>query len=175
MKKSLWLWQFSGFVISTFLGTLLHFLFEWTNNSVIVAPFSAVNESTWEHMKLLFFPAFLFAIIERFFLKNDFPCFWMAKFWGVLIGIFCIPILFYTYGGAIGTPSAWINILFFFLSAGIGFFAEYLIFLHPLRAKNSYLIYFILLCAVAGLFMIFTFYPPKLPLFKDPISGAFGI
>ena len=54
MKRSLTLWQFFGFAFTSLLGTLLHFLYEWTGKSPLVAPFSGVNESTWEHMKLLY-------------------------------------------------------------------------------------------------------------------------
>lgn len=53
MKKSIPYWQAAGFIFTAILGTLLHFLFDWTNGSVIAALFSAVNESIWEHMKLL--------------------------------------------------------------------------------------------------------------------------
>lgn len=41
-----------GFVFTGVLGILLHFLFDWTNGSVVAALFSAVNESIWEHTKL---------------------------------------------------------------------------------------------------------------------------
>ena len=69
MKQDLFLWQFSGFSLSSLGGTLLHFLYDWTNESILIAPFSGVNESTWEHMKLLFFPLFLFALIQSRFFK----------------------------------------------------------------------------------------------------------
>ena len=45
-----------GFIFVAALGTLLHFTFEWSNQNRIVAFFSAVNESMWEHLKLLVFP-----------------------------------------------------------------------------------------------------------------------
>ena len=62
MKKSLNLWQLAGFIFTGVAGVLLHFLFEWTGKSIFVAPFAAVNESIWEHMKLLFVPMFLLKI-----------------------------------------------------------------------------------------------------------------
>ena len=44
-------------IIFTFiLGTLLHFTYKWSEENAIVGIFSAVNESTWEHLKLLYFP-----------------------------------------------------------------------------------------------------------------------
>ena len=65
MKQVSSLWQKSGFALTTFGGTILHFLYNWTGGSILVSPFSGVNESTWEHMKLLFWPLALFALVQR--------------------------------------------------------------------------------------------------------------
>ena len=54
MKQSIPSWQIGGFVFEGALGTLLHFVFDWSGGNVAAALFSAVNESIWEHMKLLF-------------------------------------------------------------------------------------------------------------------------
>ena len=69
MKRSIGLRQFWGFAVTALGGTLLHFLYDWTH-SAWVAPFSGVNESTWEHMKLLFWPMFLYAIVQYFFFRD---------------------------------------------------------------------------------------------------------
>ena len=59
MKQRSVLWQWAGFAVATFGGTILHFLYDWTGGSILVAPLSGVNESTWEHMKLLYWPVSL--------------------------------------------------------------------------------------------------------------------
>ena len=101
MKRNLSLWQLAGFAFTSIGGTLLHFLYDLTGQSVVAAPFSAVNESTWEHMKLLFFPMFVFALVQsRFF--GERPDFWCVKLAGSAAGLALIPVLFYTYNGAIG-------------------------------------------------------------------------
>ena len=56
MKQSISYWQMAGFLFTSILGTFLHFLFELSGRSVIAAIFSAVNESIWEHMKLIYYP-----------------------------------------------------------------------------------------------------------------------
>ena len=71
MKQRSILWQAAGFALVTFGGTILHFLYDWTGGSILVTPFSGVNESTWEHMKLLFWPLFLFSVIQRLFSKEQ--------------------------------------------------------------------------------------------------------
>ena len=71
MKQRSVLWQWAGFAVATFGGTILHFLYDWTGGSILISPFSGVNESTWEHMKLLYWPLFLFALIQRLFFKEE--------------------------------------------------------------------------------------------------------
>ena len=96
MKDLLKIWQWLGFAVTAFGGTILHFLYEWLDGAVWIAPFSGVNESTWEHMKLLFWPMFLFAIFQSFFFFEE-KAFWCIKLRGILLGLALIPIIFYTY------------------------------------------------------------------------------
>ena len=174
MKRSIVLWQMIGFGVTALAGSLLHYIYEWTNSSVWVAGFSAVNESTWEHMKLAFYPMFLFAIIESFFFKN-YGNFWLVKFKGTLIALALIPVLFYTYGGVIGTPPGWINILIFFTALGVAFLYEAKQLKYPKAKFNGQLFPLIALCVIAVLFVLFTFFPPHICIFKDPLNGKFGI
>ena len=39
-------------IIISIVGTLSHFLYDISNHNRIVGLFSAVNESTWEHIKI---------------------------------------------------------------------------------------------------------------------------
>lgn len=59
-------WEILGVFFTIIVGTLLHFTYDWTGQSALVGLFSAVNESTWEHLKLLFVPFFIWTIIEYF-------------------------------------------------------------------------------------------------------------
>ena len=43
-----------GFFVVGILGTLFHFVYDWSGQMWFVGLFVPVNESTWEHMKLLF-------------------------------------------------------------------------------------------------------------------------
>jgi len=118
MNKNLSVWQLGGFTFAVALGTLLHFIIDWTGLTIF-APIAAVNESTFEHMKILFFPMLIFAFIEcRFFKAEEF---WWIKLIGTATGVLLIPILFYTYTGAFGTAPGWLNVVFFFISAGSGY------------------------------------------------------
>ena len=173
MKRSLFFWQFGGFTFAMATGTLLHFLFDFTN-SVVVTPISAVNESTWEHMKILFFPMLIYAIFEWFFLKSEYQNFWNAKLLGISLGVVSIPVLFYTFKGCFGEPPAWLNILFFFISGGISYLAESKILKGAKSSKFS-ILSIIALILIAVIFIVFTYCPPALPLFLDPVTNTYGL
>ncbi len=174
MNRSISLWQWLGFGITSLGGTLLHFLYEWSGESIFTAPFSAVNESTWEHMKLLFFPMFFFALIQsRFFEERK--DFWCVKLKGILLGLILIPMIFYTYNGVIGPSPDWINIAIFFISAAITYIYEARLFKDPKTDCKSEKRAFIILCIIGILFVIFTFATPRLNIFKDPLTESFGL
>jgi hypothetical protein len=173
MKRNLLLWQFGGLTFATTLGTILHFVFDWTNLALL-ASVSAVNESTWEHMKILFFPMLIFALIQYPFFKEESPGFWWIKWIGTLIAVGAIPILFYTYNGAFGKTPDWLNILFFYLAAGLGYYVEGVLFRKRFATKLPF-IGAGLLAATAIIFVLFTYFPPHLPLFQDPITKGYGI
>ena len=174
MKRSIGLWQLMGFAVTSLGGTLLHFLYDWLGKAKWIAPFSGVNESTWEHMKLLFWPMFIFAIIQSFFFKER-ENFWCVKLRGTLLGLSTIPILFYTYNGVIGKSPDWLNITIFFVSAAAAFLYETRLFNSEKLFCKSQRRAFTALCAIAFLFVIFTFRTPQISIFRDPLTSAYGI
>ena len=173
MKQRSILWQAAGFAAVTFGGTILHFLYNWTGESVLVAPFSGVNESTWEHMKLLFWPLFLFALVQRLFFKEQ--NYWCIKLAEILLGLVLIPVLFYTYNGMFGKSPDWINIAIFDVSALIVFLFEWWAFKRDWLQCRYPRLAFAAICLIGLLFVVFTFVPPQIPLFQDPLTGTYGI
>ena len=174
MKRTIELWQLVGFAITSLGGTILHFLYEWLENAVWIAPISGVNESTWEHMKLLFVPMFIFAIVQSFFFK-DREDFWCVKLRGIILGIILIPVLFYTYNGVVGRSPDWINIAIFFISAAISYIYETRLFNEKTLLCRSQKRCVVTLGIIAICFVLFTFVTPEIGIFKDPLTGSYGI
>lgn len=174
MKTTLSNWQFKGFIFTSIIGVLLHFLFDWTGGSIFVAPFSAVNESIWEHMKLIFFPMFVFAFIENKYIGKSYENFWCIKLIGIILGIVLIPVLYYTINGVFGTTADWVNIAIFFVTAMTSYAIETWLFkkgsINCKSPKRALLI----LCLIAIVFVLFTFFTPQIPLFEDPITNTYG-
>ena len=174
MKRSFGLWELFGFGVAALGGTILHFLYDWLGKAVWVAPFSGVNESTWEHMKLLFWPTFLFAIVQSFFFSDQ-KNFWCIKVRGILLGLGLIPVLFYTYNGAIEKSPDWLNITIFFICAAAAYLWETRLFKTKQAQCRSQKWAFAMLCFIAFSFVLFTFKTPEIGIFKDPVTGVFGI
>ena len=167
MKKTLSISQILGFIFTSIAGVILHFLYDWTNQNTFIAAFSAVNESTWEHMKLLFFPMFIYALIQRRYKGKEYKNFWCVKLIGIVLGLLLIPGLYYTINGAFGMTPDWVNIAIFFVTAGICYFVETKLFERGINCKSQG-IALLILWLIALVFVIFTFFPLSIPLFEDP-------
>ncbi len=176
MKKILCRWQLAGFVFTSIAGALLHFLYDWSGKTSLIAVFSAVNESTWEHMKLLFVPMFLFAFAEYLFLGNQYQNFWFSKAAGLLLGLTLIPVVFYTWNGAFGSAPAWVNISLFFVAAAAAFALETRLLTSGRgRGKLLQTASLALFLLLGLMFWRWTFDPPSLPLFCDPTTKGCNI
>jgi hypothetical protein len=158
------------------LGTLIHFIYEWSGESRVAGVFGAVNESTWEHLKSLFWPTLLFSIIEFFIGGKKKPNFYTAKFMSLLSGIVIILVVFYTYTGIIGKPILVLDIIIFIIAVIISQMLGYKFLTSPKFVSEttnscSLLLIFVLI----ALFVTFTFQPLHIPLFEDPKTGKYGI
>ena len=173
MKQRSIFWQAAGFALVTFGGTILHFLYDWTGESSLISPFSGVNESTWEHMKLLFWPLFLFALVQRLFFRDQ-ENYWCVKLAEILLGLVLIPVLFYTYNGVFGKSLDWVNIAIFYITALLVFLFEWWAFQKDRLHCKYPVLAFAAICLIGAAFVVFTFAPPQIPLFQDPITGTYG-
>ena len=175
MKNKLFYFQLGGFIFTCILGTLLHFLYELTGGNIIAALFSGVNESTWEHMKLMFYPMAVFSIIQYKFIGSEFPEYWSTKLTGLFLGLGLIPIFYYTYTGILGVNADWFNISIFFICTAIAYFVEYKMFMHKKGINIRTATALLIMAAISLIFTISTFSPPEIPLFQDPLTRLYGV
>lgn len=155
------------------LGTLLHFTYQLLGENAFVASFSAVNESVWEHLKLLFFPMLLTTIIGYFYIRKDAPNFLCAKTLGILTSMLFIIIFFYTYTGIIGKSIVFIDIASFFIAVILGEYLAYKLMISNFKCNN--IIATIILTIILICFIVFTYCTPHIALFKDPVTNQYGI
>jgi hypothetical protein len=175
MGRRLFFWEAAGFLWTAAAGTLLHFTYDWSGGS-LVAAFSAVNESTWEHMKLLFVPLVLFTVVQVVVLGRTYPDLLAVRAVTTLSGLALIPVLFYTYQGVLGFQITRVNIAIFYLSALVIFVLDFrLLRRGRLSAPWQQLLGLTVLWALAFAFVWCTYRPPQLGLWQDPLTGSYGI
>ena len=161
-----------GIVFTIIFGTLLHFTYDWSGNSVIVSLFSPVNESIWEHLKLLFFPYIVYSIFEYFYVGSKYNNYATAKILGVISGLIAIPVIFYLYTSLIENNLV-LDILTFIVSVIISYVVSYYLLKNQSIEFNGSSIAIVLF--IMFLFFAFTYNPPKTELFLDPITNTYGI
>ena len=168
-------WEMAGLFAALLLGNTLHFVYDWTGQARWAAYLAATNESTWEHMKLLFVPLLLVALAAAIF-GGHCRGYWTAKLAGALVGLLLIPMLYYGYTESLGVHVTWVDIGIFFVAAAVAFLLESHLTKHlPMRSSALQAVAAALFAALAVLFVWFTYAPPHLPIFLDPITGTYGI
>ena len=160
-------------VIISIVGTLAHFLYDITNHNKFIGLFTAVNESTWEHIKIALTPILLCGLYDGYVYGNN-PNYFLAKLVSLLTPIIVIPCIFYGYKSISQKPILPIDILSFYLTIFLSqFFFKLIVNQPPLPDIVKYF-------SCAGVFIIFgayavlTLMPLKLFIFKDPISKKYG-
>lgn len=155
------------------IGTLAHFIYEWAHHNHTVGLFTAVNESTWEHIKIALTAALLWGIYDGF-VYGYYPNYFIAKLTSLLVITITIPAIFYFYRSFAKKSILPIDISLFFIAIILGQLSFFGIIIAPAAP------YFIQYISCLGLFIFFGAYmtltlnPLKNFLFKDPITGKYG-
>jgi hypothetical protein len=167
MNRKLLAWEIGGFLFIGLVGAALHFTFELSNfQDMVVAFFSAVNESTWEHLKMVFWPGVVFMLIEYTYVRDVVRNYFIAK----TIGLFLMPLVitvgWYAYTPFSGRSIFPLDLVLFYLAVLVGQIVSYkLLTAPPLsnRIRNIAVSAFIIMLIA---FSTFTFFPPRIFLFE---------
>lgn len=163
-----------GMITIAIVGTLLHFLYEISGHNKFVAIFAAVNESTWEHIKICMTPTILWGLYDGYIYGTS-TNYFVAKSLSLLTIILLIPSLFYTYTSFTKKAILWIDVICFYLVVICSqFIFDYFVNLDSLPFICSYLSCILLFAEVSS-YMFLTFNPLKHFIFEDPISHKYGL
>ncbi|ADL52329.1 DUF6512 family protein [Clostridium cellulovorans] len=170
-------WILIGIPILFLVGSCLHFLYDFTGDNIIIGTIAPVNESVWEHLKMVLLPIILWWTVYYLVVGKinniDINKWFTGALVALLTALITIPLLFYFYTRAFGVEFLIVDILLLFLALlfgqliGLHFYKYY-------KGLNS-IITIGTVILIIFLFILFTFYPPHLPLFKDSITGKYGI
>lgn len=154
----------SGIIFVSVLGTLFHFTYNWSGNNVFIGLFTPINESVWEHTKLLFLPMLIYSFYLNKKIGKDYPCLNSAMISGMLSGVALIIVMFYTYTGILGFHTDFADISIFYISVFLAFWIGYKLTISCKAEKYSKLLWLLQILIIC-LYIIFTFFPPNIPLF----------
>lgn len=174
-KKRVLTWELAGVLVIVILGSALHFLFEWTGHWRPVAWLASVNESTWEHFKLAFWPGLLYALVEYRAIKGVANNFWAAKGFGLMSMPVVIGVLFYGYTAVLGENYLTADILIFLLSVVVGQMISYKILTAGKVKAVARWGGVVGLIVIVAAFSVLSYYPPRAFLFEDPETNQYGI
>ncbi|GMQ60717.1 hypothetical protein AN1V17_51190 [Vallitalea sediminicola] len=158
------------------LGSLFHFLYEWTECTAI-GIFSPVNESEWEHIKIMFYPVILVSIIEYFFIRYDVNNYVFAKAISALVFIATTYLLIYLYELIFGEGEMALHVVTYIVGAFVGQLISYLILRrsNSSKSKCKNLIGYYIFLFVFLIITLFTFRPLQCDFFRDSTTGYYGI
>lgn len=165
------LWLLIGMPIIFGLGALLHFVYNWTGaNNTVSKIFLPVNESVWEHLKLLFWPILLWYIVGYIILshKKNISLFkWIVSLAAALVfGLLFVVAFSYTYTGAFGVQHiVWLDIVSHFVALALALMLSYHIFKYSERSTVLFIVSLLIIIIIGAAIVYFTFCPPDIPLF----------
>ncbi|MBR2472120.1 MAG: hypothetical protein IKB55_05500 [Clostridia bacterium] len=153
-------------------------IYNFTNQAEILAPFVSINKSVWEYLKTLFYPVLMFwtaAYFARYKLKISRTGALSGAALSAIVSPIMTVMLYYFYICAFGIHSRAIDFMIATLSVMVSQFTAYYLcmVMYPSKRQGVYAVTAVLIMLTA--FIIFTYYPPKLPLFMDLETGTYGI
>lgn len=169
-KKAIRKWNLLGIPVIIIISSLSHFVYKWSGNSLIAGIFAPVNESVWEHLKMTFLPITGWWISGYYIYRKK--CNVSAARWFVscMVSVLICPIIIlsfhYTYEGSFGKESLILDIFSMILGVTLGQFSALHIYKYS-KPKQYWLYISIAAISLLGAaFAVFTFNPPKIPLFS---------
>lgn len=156
-------------------GTLLHFLYDWSDGSMLGVLFGSVNESVWEHIKIFAMPYIVWSVIELACSIPYFRQFIVAKVLGLYLLCGLITGFFYLYTMILGRHVLFIDITSVFMWIAIAHIFSYKATTSYKDLRHLFPLCLGLLFLFLAMYFSFTAVPPHIELFKDPVTGMYGI
>lgn len=167
-----WLVLAETIAIST-IGSLLHFTYGWSGKKKLVGVFSAVNESTWEHVKLALSGTFCCMLADVWFLGEN-PNYWIARSVSFVVPVIVIPAIFYSYTDLTHKALLPVDITTFVIASFISSLVfAWMLTLRPVGELGE-IISMVISTLIIVMYLLLTRFPVKMFLFRDPLTGKYG-
>ena len=164
-----------GVFISFVISIICHFTYEIIPNDIFVL-FIPVNESIWEHMKLIITSSLFFSIFEYLIYQNKkikYNNFLFSYAISCFIGIIIYLIVYIPLDNIFGHSPVIAISLLFIIFIFIQIVSYYI--MNKNKITNSNIIGLLIIIIIYFIFGYLTYNPPKINLFYDYINKQFGI
>ncbi len=165
----------AGAAVSFGLAALLHELWEWTGNFLPAAIFAAVNESVWEHVKILLWPFLLWSVAQYYILRPNVKRLLTARVAGMLTVAVLTICFFYIYSGILGRSVLWIDLTSAAVWLLVGELVSVRVLNSPKNIESLWLVSASVLTLIVVMLLCFTASAPHIGLFEDPVTGLYGL
>lgn len=173
--KKFRIFEIVGAPVIYLIATVLHFTYDLSGGSALSILFGAVNESVWEHVKIFAVGFTAWSLIELLWLKPPFKKFVTAKVVSLYFLCLSIIVFFYTYNLFTDEAVLWLDIGSSIVFVILSQYISYRLITNDNSISDYFPVALMLLMLFYLMFFSFTLFPPKVDLFRDPVTGMYGI
>lgn len=170
--RTLELW---GIPVVFLMASFLHGIYEWSGRSVLGALVGAVNESVWEHLKIFAQAYLIWGAVELLWANPPMRQFVVAKTLGVCFLLISITIFFYTYTFFTKRAYLVLDIGASFIFVVLSQMLSMKLTQSSVKLSSYFPVAVMMLVLIFIMILCFSYYPPKIFLFRDNVTGGFGV
>ena len=164
-----------GVFIIFLLAVDSHFMYDIIPTFITSILFP-VNESIWEHMKLLVTPVIIFSVLEYFIYKYksiNYNNFILSYFFGIILGIILYLLIYLPINSLFGYNTIFAISLLFVIYIFIEYISYYIMNMNV--NKYNKILGIIGIICIYFIFYYFTYYTPDNKIFYDTANNGYGI
>lgn len=172
-KKSflnIWWW----ILATVFLGTIWHFAYQLSGDNLGMGLIAPINESVWEHLKIVFTPLLVIGIVRYIVVKNDRNSYWTGLLLGMITSMLIVIFGFYLYSSLLG-ENLLIDIGLYVASIIVALYVSAFVRSGLKTTKVADGISIIAIVVIGLALVYLTIAPPKFSPFIEKGSGTYGI
>ena len=174
-KKAVALSETAGCTVIYTAAVFLHFLYPLSGGGALSILLGAINESVWEHTKIFSVAYLGWSLLQLLWLKTRFHRYVVAKCVGLYLMMGVIIGSYYGYIALSGGHSLWVDILCSLFAVILAQYTSFRLETGDDRLADFFAAALMMLMLYYIMFFSFSAFPPKVGLFRDPVTGTYGL
>ena len=161
--------------ITCIIGIILHFAYEFSGKNILVALFSAVNNSIWNHIKIIIFSIYIVSLVKMYITQKREKNLWTALFFKIITAIIAMLMLYNLYIFLFMVHNLIVDICIFYIAITLASIAQKVILNKVNVSPVVEDVYKYINLALIILTIIFSIYPLNLNVFRDILNNKLRI